>query len=554
MERRRRISAVLAVVLALVPAVVLVIGLLVGDRERIEQYVEVATIRGGTARVEEVIDYDFGAAADRHGIYRILPDLTDQSSVTVSSPTAPDDVTITGGRIRIGDPTVTINGSHRYEIGYDLSSLVVGDRLAWNVVGTEWDVPVERVEAHVISDRSLLEATCDQGSFGAEGGCEAELVEPGHLVVRAESLAANHGITLRARLGGPVEQAPTPPAIPGPPGDTGAPLLLPAVLGVALAAIAALVTGRVLRVAGREHAPPGLGTGSTVDVTALARDQPPRPAPPPQLTPAQGGVVWSEVVRDEHKAAWLLGHAQAGTVSLEGDDPKKPLLRWQGGGPSTGAHGPLFTMFSGRESVQLGEYDPQFASGWKMVEAELAAWKASSGLWSDRGERVRRWALGLGIAGAVVFLLVTAFLAFRWSLGEPSVMQLGLLCLPVGAAIGAVVYAWELRVRTAEGTALYLDIEAFRRFLEDASADDVAAVVGTPAMDEYLAWAVALRESKSWIRAVEPTSAGYDPSYLLIASTLHSSTSSAATAPSSSGGSGGGGVGGGGGGGGGGSW
>ena len=158
----------------------------------------------GSARVEEVIDYDFGAGSSRHGIIRIVPDLANPASVAVSSPTAPDQVQITGGRLRIGDPTVTVSGTHRYRIAYDLDTLVAGDRLAWNVVGTEWDVAVEHVEAHVLSDRSLDVPSCDQGAFGETGGCEAVQVEPGHLVIRTDDVAAGHGVTVRATLGAPV--------------------------------------------------------------------------------------------------------------------------------------------------------------------------------------------------------------------------------------------------------------------------------------------------------------------------------------------------------------
>ncbi|WP_436796293.1 DUF2207 domain-containing protein [Actinospongicola halichondriae] len=565
MMRRRRLSMLGMVVLAALPAVVQLVGLLVGGRERIVAYFEVAAIDAdGSARVEEVIDYDFGAGSERHGIIRVVPGLTFPSDVSVSSPDAPAQVQRTGNSLRIGDPSVTISGAHRYLIGYDIDTLIIGDRLAWNIVGNEWEVGIEAVEAHVLSDRTLEDLSCDQGSFGATGGCEAVEVEPGHIVVRTSGIGSGEAVTVRARLGSPVAAAPTPPAIPPPAGDTGAPLALPALFGYVAALVAALVTGRVLRRAGREFAPDPLagdadgslpvppGT-ARVDVDDLLDDAPPRVAPPRRLTAAQGGVVLAEKAKKEHQAAWLLDQAQHGALVLEGD-PKKPTMRWLGGNGAAD-NAVLLTMFDSRPAVQLGTYDTSFASGWSMVAAELDAWRTSSGLWSPEGERRAKRGALYGVLGLVVTLPIIAFLAYRWSLASPTVAQLAVLTVPAGVAIGAALKAWELRVRTPAGSALYAEVEAFRRFLGSAGVADVERVDESGQLHEYLAWAVALGETGAWTKALDDSAvsmaSGYDPSYWLIAHNLHSSTSSAATSPSSSGG---GGAGGGGGGGGGGSW
>ena len=133
------------IVLAVVPALALVLGLVTGDRERVEHYYEVATLGSdqgpGRASVTEVIDYDFGAGNDRHGIFRVVPGLL-EGRVTVSSPTAPDDVDIVGSRIRIGDPDVTVTGTHRYTISYRLDTLVSGsaagvERGGWRLGGAD---------------------------------------------------------------------------------------------------------------------------------------------------------------------------------------------------------------------------------------------------------------------------------------------------------------------------------------------------------------------------------------------------------------------------------
>ncbi|MGK2928315.1 MAG: DUF2207 domain-containing protein [Acidimicrobiales bacterium] len=487
---RRRWTYATVLALAVVPAVFLLLGVLFGDRERMVSYFEVATIGDdGSARVDEVIDYDFGAGAERHGIIRIVPDLLDPSSVTVSSPSAPEQAEIVGGRIRIGDPGVTITGTHRYEIGYELQTLTRGDALAWNVAGTEWDVEIESIEAHVVSTRALDRVRCDQGSFGSVGGCTATHVAPGHVVVETGPVPPGHAVTIRATLGAAVDVSAAPPA-PAPVGETGAPLLMPALLGFVLAAAAGRATTRVLRRAGREQAPAGYqGTAPAttagpvpappgtvdpfasvgrVDVDDLLADAGPRVAPPRLLTPPQGGVVLAEKVRAEHQAAWLLGQADHGALTLDGD-PKAPTMRWSGGNGAID-NAPLLTMFGGRRSVELGTYDPQFAVGWKMIGAELRSWRSTSGLWSERGERRRRQAIAAGLLVLVGGALVAALFGYRWSSAEPSEIELALLCVPWGVGAGLVAAAWELRVRTPEGSALYVDVEGFRRYLSDVDA------------------------------------------------------------------------------------
>ena len=424
---RRRLSVLAVIVLAVIPAAVVLIASLAGDRERMVSYFEVASVDAdGHATVDEVIDYDFGAGSERHGIYRIVPGLTDSSAISVSSPDAPDQVQITGGNIRIGDPDVTVSGSHRYQISYGLDTLTAGDRLAWNIVGTEWDVTIESVEAHVISARELSDVSCDQGPFGTEGGCDAVETEPGHLVVRTGPISSGQAVTVRATLGAPLAAVATAPAVPAEPADTGAPLARPFLFGFLAAAVAGLVTGRILRRAGREYAPAGYqgiapgtapvppgvespfaplpGDATRVDAADLVADAPPQVALPRTLTAAQGGVVLAEKVQASHQAAWLLGQAQHGAIALEGD-PKKPTMRWLGGhgGADNAA---LLTMFHSRPTVELGTYDPDFASGWKMVGAELDAWRTTSGLWSDQAERRRKWVIALGVLVVIVGLVV----------------------------------------------------------------------------------------------------------------------------------------------------
>jgi len=165
------------------------------------------------------------------------------------------------------------------------------------------------------------------------------------------------------------------------------------------------------------------------------------------------------------------------------------------------------------------------------------------------------------VAG-LVLIGAGAALAARGALVGPEWPALvaagGLLA---GAGPAAAVGAWELRVRTPAGSALWLRAESFRRFLAASEAHHAEEAARRGHLRQYTAWAVALGELDRWSRAVAASSvAAADPAvarYPLLAPALAHDASRSVTRPSSGGSGGGGfggGVGGGAGGGGGGSW
>ncbi len=566
---------------------VVAIGGVVGDAERVTQMWVGAqlTTEGGT-QVLEVIDYDFGLAVDKHGIFRDIPGLSTEAKVRVQSDSAPDGIAgrtpifttgSPGSQLKIGDPNTTINGRHRYRIDYILprTELLSGpiETLRWDAVGTAWTVPIGRVEVHVVAPWSFEGLTCSVGSSGATGGCTLRQVAAGHLVAEVDDLGKGKGITVTARRGAPLAASPSLPAPPtSAPPDPGVGLLLPALAAATAGLGSALSTSRLVRHSGRDRVAGGGaadaawadGSGPTgeirLDESELARMSTTEFGPPPELTAAQGGVLLAEQVRDEHKAAWLIQAAVDGLVDLEerGRWKKKVTLK------RTGAElrGPLVTMFGGRDKIELGDYDPSFAAGWTSVEAELQSWGRVSGLWDPEADRRKTRTRVLGGVAMVVGDIVAfagGFAANRW--GQPWVVLVVLGALVGGAGLAALVRGWELRVRTPRGSGLWLRVESFRRFLHESETYHAEEAAKRGVLREYTAWAVAVGEIDRWQRAVESSAlipandAGLHLAHM--APALMHSGSASATAPSSSGGGGGGGggsVGGGGGGGGGGSW
>ncbi|NCG22532.1 MAG: DUF2207 domain-containing protein, partial [Actinobacteria bacterium] len=206
-----------------------------------------------------------------------------------------------------------------------------------------------------------------------------------------------------------------------------------------------------------------------------------------------------------------------------------------------------------------------FHTGWHRLNGELNDWLNGSAHWDESGQRRRTWIRAFSVVGVIVGLVVLvigAVMATRSGGSGLAVLIAGSAL--VGGATGAIVNSFELLIRTEVGSALWLRIESFRRFLAASEAEHVDNAAERGVLRQYSAWAVALGESKAWFSAVDAAaSQNPDMAHLhrrdlaFMAAGVHISSAArtASTAPSSSGGGGfSGGSGGGGGGGGGGSW
>ncbi|MDH6491748.1 DUF2207 domain-containing protein [Streptomyces sp. SAI-127] len=556
------------------------------NRERVNSMWVGAEIRAdGSARITEVIDYDFGHSGDSHGIYRDVPGSPfegDDVSVSLDGHKVPWEDTygdyyrdVTGeeqlaDRLKVGDPDRLVSGVHRYRIQYTLPEVVKGGRLAWDAVGTGWKVDRSRVEIHVVDAHGFSGLRCRHGSWDKGRPCTALQSEPGHLVVRLDELKGSEGLTLYAtpaktRLTGAA-------ALPAAPSGKAVGTTLPhpmrnGGLFLAVALACAALTICALRIVGRDRLAEDGGRVRRVEVERLARTVIPSATPPEELTPAQGGLLLTESVDKRHKVAWLLTAAADGHLTIQGDE-KHPVLRRRDSGERMDREvkDVLSKMFSGRSSLALGSRDHWFRQGWDDLSGKLENWRTASGLW-DMAAKKR--VLGWGALDVVALLLGFALVITggilngrRIAAGTP-VLLAGAVVAGLGIAVAA--RSWELDRRTPRGTALWLQVEAFRRYLADPSSCPGELPVGERA-DRYAAWAVALGVESAWEQAVDaatsrPT-AGRRFSLDLTDVLLVAVVLSAASPPSSSGGSSGssgggsssGDVGGGAGGGGGGSW
>lgn len=588
---RRKIDGILLVGAGLAAAGAGASGAFQGGSEQItSSWSQAVVAPDGSAQVTEVIDWDFGALAamwhkgadagaanvlgEKHGILRVVPDLPLDAPVVVESD-APDNLEVSttsdyggGTQLKIGDPDQAVSGVQRYRIDYPLPGVAVDQKVAWDGLGFAWSAPVERAEVHLVTPYELVEPVCYVGEVGSRDRCDVRQVEPGHVTVTVRDLDAQQGVTLEGVVGAPLPGLPalaTPPATPPEAEDLPVAPAVGIPAGVALTGAA--VTGRMVRRAGRERVGVGGaadaawgGSGSPggerrVDERELAQMATTEFAPPGNLRPHQGGLVLAEEVQPEHKVAWLIEAAIGGAVELVEDNGKVVQLRRLAGERSLDTAMILDSAFAGRSEIPLGAYDKDFAGAWDSVGSTLEAWYLSCGFWDTRAELRRKVTRFGGATAAFLGLLATVGGANFGMRGSPSWFALsaggGLL---MGVGLAAWIRAWEMRVRTPEGSAAWLRTESFRRFLAGSEAYHAEEAAKRGVLREYTAWAVALGEIDRWARAVKdatipPSESGYQ--YVDSSRSLMSTTSSTASAPSSSGGGGGGG---GAGGGGGGSW
>lgn len=97
---------------------------------------------------------------------------------------------------------------------------------------------------------------------------------------------------------------------------------------------------------------------------------------------------------------------------------------------------------------------------------------------------------GLAVAG------VGAALADRW--GSTLLGLAAAVALTAGAGWAALVRAWNCESSPRAGSALWLQVESFRRFLAESNTPDVEEAARRGLLRECTPWAVALGEADRW--------------------------------------------------------
>ncbi len=547
----------------------------------------------GTIRVTEYVDQNFGRQS-KHGYERIIPhDFGVPTDVVASSSDAPDAVSVLNQgdrtRIRIGDPNITVGGQHRYVLAYTYPDARLSELgLLLDIVapkGGEWpgDPSTDRFEVVVIGVE-LADPGCSVGSLGTFGGCTLALDPSSGLpLYRAviEPLPENDGLSIEGGIVSFADAADVPiPPLPATQPDH---RLLLAISMIPIGLLGAVPVYLLARRKGRNE----VFAGGAADA-AYGSLPPPRvdgttePTPPVMLVPDdrlgdlatiefvppkgidpwEAAVLLTERIGDDTVEAWFSGLAGREAIELEADGANLSI----GTGPKRSGLNPqdaelLDKFLRNHDPFVTGKYDAGFSVAWKSVANHQRRSIATSGWWKSMppGSGINPKATGSPFALVMVLLFVMIWL------GSGMVAVLGLLySWPLAIAFGLFlpatvayfVYRTLLPSRSAQGSALALRAESFRRFLDASEGNHVEWAWSQGLLREYSAWAVALGEADAWSRALDRANVP-EPARLAAAPMLIGrmgpSVRSSRTAPSSSGSGGGGFSGGSGGGGGGGS-
>jgi hypothetical protein len=510
-----------------------------GQSEAIRSYeVDVEAAPDGSLTVEETIDYDF-ADEERHGLLRSIPDRAPYeqtrdrrypiSDVTVQSPTgapAQTEVTTEDGvtTIQVGDPDTEVTGRHTYVLTYRVAGVADpgddGDRLAWNAVGADWEVPVDRAEVRLAGPPGSVPASgdCVRGEQGDATPCPADVGAGGELRATAEGLAPGEGVTVSATF--PTGTFPgSAPVLE----DTFSPArafrLTPATAGLALGGLLLLALPAVLR-SRRDRPRAGLD----------ASGEAPQLTPPQDARPAQLGTLLDGRAERHEVTATLLDLAVRGHLRIEElDDPDAD--RADGDPPADWrllrVHGAdrralrryeqqlLDAVFADGDEVAMSDLQSGFATTQAAVSRSAYADVVELGWFvADPAATRNRW-YGIGAALLLGGMLLTIVLAATgtWALAGTGVALAGLVILGV---------AGRMPQRTAAGEEVRRQTRSFRASLaatdptwltEGRRVADLPGAARTDVAIRYLPYAVALGVAGEWQEALQRSGPGPVPDW-----------------------------------------
>jgi uncharacterized membrane protein YgcG len=532
--------------------------------------ITVTSAGNGALRVREVVDYDM-ARTPRHGYFRNVDnDFGVPVDVSASSPNAPADLDVSAvnnnqTKLRIGNPFTTVNGQHRYVLSYRLPDAKLNERgLSLDVIGTEDAMGTDQVSV-VVLGMELDSPQCSVGAVGSVGGCTLEKISGGYRAT-IENLAPQTGITISGTPSSvQTVSMPSVPPLPTPKKDQRIPLA--AGMGVLNAGLSALLFAGARR-RGRNEVYAGSAAdaafGNSERATRLVPDSEMASlattefAPPKGLEPWEAAVLISERVNNDSPKLWISGMVGKEAMEVEKHGNDLILRKGEKFSQVSPTDQALIQQLVGpTDEFETGRYDPSFARAWASVASQQRSRIDASGWWRRGSPRAK--------GGAVVVLIILGWIAFkllstyrRKSFGgasSSSVQQI--LASPLTAVIGGAVvallaalaaYQTLLPSRSAEGSALTIRSESFRRFLDASEGQHVEWAWKNGFLREYSGWAVALGATAGWSKAlaqanIPEATSSYSSPFLVYS--MGSSFNSTHTAPSSSGSSSGGGGGGG---------
>lgn len=488
--------------------------------------VQLAVQANSDVLVTEDIAVDFGSQR-KHGIYRDIPvrngyDATRERLIHIEDarvegdPGTPADLAVMDMgpmvRLRIGSPSQTLSGAHRYRLTYRvvgvMNSFQTHEELYWNVTGSQWSVPIERASVRITGPAEVTRIACYRGPTGSREQCPQADTRTHQGRASTGSLEPGQGMTVVVAFPSGSVQVP-PPELVTIPREPEHPT---AHLGYSLKAqapgtldfvIALLLSGLIV-------------AGLVWLYPRRVRDEPARERvrhgfeaqPPGGLRPALLSLLVHKRVGERDIAATLVDLAVRGYLSIE-QQPRSWLFgggnwlltrRYRREGPDDPPLAEyervlLASLFATGESVLTAELKGHFASEYKQVRELIYEAPEAEDWFSDRPDHVRTgWgllALGMLFGGLLPTLAA-------WSVGRFDLAVRFAPLVPGGLVMGGLVL--RMPRRTPEGSATLLRALDFRTFILTAEKRRAELSAQPQLFTELLPYAIALGVEDAWAR------------------------------------------------------
>lgn len=455
-----------------------------------------------SADVQETFSVTFSDS--RHGVFRTLPFVygsrderifipIEVSSVLRDGHEEPFSISQDGGvkKIKIGNPSQTITGTHVYRIFYHVSAVVNflsdSDEFYWNVNGNDWEWTWKAVNVTVNPPIGTSLLPANVRCYTGEAGSDAN---------NCTSRSEGTGVTLGTAGDALTVVAQFSKGVITKPADYDAlragavpfatrykNLLLGANAAVALLGFVGLFLWWL------RH-----GRDPKSKAVTIAQYEPPDSA-----SPGEVGVLIDERADMKDVSASIVNLAVNGYLIIHETQEKK-LLSTSAAYTFERTAKPVPEKFPAHESALL---DGLFASGTNVALKDLRTKflttlkdvkaKLYTEVTEDRGyfagnpERVRLRYLGFGIALLVVFAIVPGMFIFTWGI----------------AAIGAmlVAFSWALPRRTPAGVEANWHARGFKLFLETAEKYRLKWQEKENIFEQYLPYAMVFGVADKWAKA-----------------------------------------------------
>lgn len=367
------------------------------------------------------------------------------------------------------------------------------DELYWNVTGSDWDFPIQRVTADIIlpEDASGIRTAAFTGAAGSTESVEVRQNGPMVSLTGTRPLGFGEDLTVVVGWNPGVVERPTT-------ADRATSLIASnSVLLVPLLAFFGMFA--LWRRFGRDPEP------GSVYV---------RYEPPEQLTPAEAGTLMDDRVDMRDITATLVDLAVRGFVDitetrqdqlfglLSSRDYELALLKPESW-PALKAHErallQALSVHSTDDRVRLSELQNQFYKHLPQIRKHLSATLTEQGFYRAHPAMVRTiWLIGAVLVTAFVIVAGIA-LYDRMGMSPGAVVVAGAATFIIMA-----VFAWLMPRRTTEGARMHEWLCGFEEFLGRVEKDRLERLASSPALFErYLPFAMAFGVEKNWARAFE---------------------------------------------------